>query len=103
MLGTLAGTRPQVGVVLEVVARAEGLVACARNDRYPQLRVGGEAVEFRGELLVGHRVAGVIDLRPVDGDDEQVPVAFGLAVLAHGISSFLPWPDLHIHCVPGTY
>jgi hypothetical protein len=31
-------------------------------------------------------MAGVVDLRPVDGDGHQAPVDLDLAVLAHGVS-----------------
>src|SRR5262245_33569775 len=78
-----AGLGPQLGVILEVVAGRERLVAGAGDDGDPQLRVGCELVEDVRQLLIGHRVQRIVDLGPVDGDDQQVAFGLGLAVLAH--------------------
>ena len=72
----------QLRVILEVVAGRERLVAGAGDDRDPQLGIGGELVEDVRQLLVRHRVQRVVDLGAVDGDDQQVAVDLGLAVLA---------------------
>ena len=77
-----AGLGAQLGVILEVVAGRERLVAGAGDDRDPQLGIGRELVEDVRQLLVRHRVQRVVDLRAVDGDDQQVAVDLGLAVLA---------------------
>ena len=91
-LGGLCGRSPvlalQLGVILEVVAGAERLVAGAGDDGDPQVGVGGELVEGIRQLLVRHRVQRVVDLGTIDGDDQQVAVGLDLAVLAHG--HFLP-------------
>ena len=84
---TLAGLGLDLGVILEVVAGAERLVAGAGDDRHPEIGVGVELVERLDQLLVRHGMAGVVDLRPVDRDDQQAAVGFDLAVLAHGIPS----------------
>ena len=87
-----------LGVVLEVVAGAERLVAGAGDDGDPQLGIGVELVERLDQLLVRHRMARVVDLRPVDGDDHQAAVGLDLAVLTHGVrslcvaSGFRAWP-----------
>ena len=70
----LAGLGLQLGVILEVVAGAERLVAGAGDDGDPELGIGGELVEGVRQLLVRHRVAGVVDLGPIDGDRHQMPV-----------------------------
>ena len=87
MLRALAGLRALLGVILQVVAGAERLVAGAGDDRDPQFRVGGERIEGVRQLLVGHRVQRVVHLGPVDGDGHQVTVALDPAVLAHCLSS----------------
>ena len=46
------------------------------------------------QLLVRHGMAGVVDLRPVDGDDHQTAVDLDLAVLAHGVPPLLVNEDL---------
>jgi hypothetical protein len=90
---TLAGLGLDLGVILEVVAGAEGLVAGAGDDGDPEVRVGLELVERLDHLLVRHGMAGVVDLRTVDRDDHQVAVGLDLAVLAHGKipPSFREW------------
>ena len=94
-LGGWTGRLPvlllDLGVVLEVVAGAERLVAGAGDDGDPQLGIGLELVEGLGQFLVRHGMAGVVDLRPVDRDDHQAAVGFDLAVLTHGVPLFLGW------------
>ena len=87
----LAGLGLDLGVVFEVVAGAERLVAGAGDDGDPQLRVGAELVECLDQLLVRHRVARVVDLGAVDRDDHQAAVGFDLAVLTHAFLCFLGW------------
>ena len=77
----------QLGVILEIVAGAERLVASARHNCDPEIWVFGEFVKVTGQLLTGHRVEGVVDLRPVDRDDHQMAIHLSLTVLAHGRSS----------------
>ena len=80
----LAGLGLDLGVVLEVVAGAEGLVAGAGDDGDPEVRVGLELVERLDHLLVRHGMAGVVDLGAVDRDNHQMAVGLDFAVLAHG-------------------
>ena len=83
-----AGLGPELGVILEIVAGTECLVAGARDDGDPQVGVGRELVERIRQLLVRHRVERVVDLGAIDGDDQQASVGLDLAVLGHG--GFLP-------------
>ena len=74
-----------VSLIIQIVAGAERLVAGAGDDRDPELGVVVELVERRDQFLVRHGMAGVVDVRPVDGDDHQATVGFDLAVLTHGV------------------
>jgi hypothetical protein len=74
-------------MIFEVVAGAECLVPCTRDDGNPQLGVGSKFVEHVRQLLVRHRVQRVVNLRTTDGDDHQASVDLDLAVLAHVASS----------------
>src|SRR5260221_11797512 len=56
------------GLVFQVVAGGEGLVAGAGDDGDPEIRIGGEAVPHLVELEMRRPVQRVHHLRPVDGD-----------------------------------
>ena len=70
-------------MVLQIVAGAERFVARAGDDCDPEIGVLAKAVEDVGQLLVRHGVEGVIDLRPIDGDDQYAAFGFGLAIFTH--------------------
>ena len=68
--------------------------AGAGDDGDPELRIGLELVEGGDQFFVRHGMAGVIDLRPIDGDGHQTSVDIDRAVLAHGFPPLLVNEDL---------
>src|SRR5690606_10365994 len=55
--------------LLEIHARAEGLVAGGRQDGDLQVRIGLEALETLADPLPHGGAERIAPLRPVDGDD----------------------------------
>jgi hypothetical protein len=64
-----------VGLLLEVMPGAERLVPATGEDRQPLLVVTGEVVKGALQLFMGCVVHGVVSIRPLQGDDCQVPFA----------------------------
>ena len=73
-----------LGLVLQIVARRERLVAGSGDDRHPLVGVGGEGVEDGVELVVCRGVQRVVDLGAVDRDHGDVAVVFDAAELVAG-------------------
>jgi alkylhydroperoxidase/carboxymuconolactone decarboxylase family protein YurZ len=73
------GDRISCRLVFQVIAGAEGLVACARDDGHPLVRVLREFVERLFQFHIGWRMQRVHHLGTVDGDDGEFTFALDLA------------------------